>query len=126
MQNSCQPDALHAALRFVVTSSIPSAHKATLIDVLVQAVRDAEANESPRHTSTANRTEWQEHEIELLKSFLRDRVATSWQDADESVMQLAMQLDRDPRAVREKATEVGLGIAVDYWLSKSIQKARAE
>jgi hypothetical protein len=126
MQNSRQPAALYAALRFVVTSSIPSVHKATLIDVLLQAVCDAEANESHRQTDAANHTQCQEHEIELLESFLKNRIAANWQEADQAVMHLAMQLDRDPRVVRDKAKELGLGRAVDYWLSKSLEQVRAD
>lgn len=124
MQNSRGPTALHAALRYVVTSSVPSEHKATLIDVLLQALRDEEATESSRRAAAQAHRQWDEHEIALLKSFLKDRVAGSWQDADEAVMHLATQLHRDPRSVRKKATEMGLGASVDYWLSKALKKAR--
>lgn len=41
-------------------------------------------------------------------------------------MHVASQLRRDPRSVREKAKEVGLGASVDYWLSKTLKQARRE
>lgn len=128
MQDSSRPAALHAALRFVITNSNLSEHKATLIDVLLQALRDDEAAELHRQATAVaqNCREWQEEEIALLKSFLKDRVARNWQDADETVMHLAMQLHRDPRSVRDMATELGLGISVDYGLSKALKRARGE
>lgn len=106
--------ALHAALRFVITSEMPSEHKATLIEVLTQAIRDDEAAELHRQAAARSRGEWQEHEIVELKSFLHGQTAGSWQQADECVMQLATRLHRDPASVRHKATELGLGPAVDY------------
>jgi Integrase/Phage integrase, N-terminal len=73
------------------------------------------------------RGEWQEHEIVQLKSFLRDRVARSWQHADECVMQLAAQLRRDPQSIREKAVELGLGASVDAarWSRRHAKSASA-
>lgn len=128
MQDSRRPAALHAALRFVITSSsILADHKATLIDVLLQALRDDEAAHlHQQEAAQQTYREWQEDEIVLLKSFLTDRVARNWQDADETVMHLATQLHRDPRSVRDKATEVGLGASVDYWLSKSLKQTRGK
>lgn len=118
MQDLPRAAALHAALQYVIKSNFLSEHKATLIDVLLQALRDGEAAELHQQTA-AQSYEWEEHEIVLLKSFLKDRVPKSWQDADESVMHLATRLHRDPRSVRDKAAEVGLGASVDYRLSKA-------
>lgn len=99
-----RPAALHAALRFVITSEMPVEHKATLIEVLAQTIRDEEAAELRREAVARSRGEWQESEIAQLKSFLHGRTATSWQHADECVMQIVSQLRRDPASVRLKAT----------------------
>ena len=117
--------ALHAALRFVVTNDTGAEHKAILIDVLTQALRDDETAELSQRALALAGGEWQEHEIAQLTSFLHDRPAKSWQQADECVMHLASQLHRHPQAVRDKATELGLGAAVDYRFAKTI-KAREE
>lgn len=126
MPASDRPAALHAALRFVITSDITAEHKATLIEVLTQAVRDHEAAEMRRQASAQARGEWQEDEILELKAFLQGRVARSWQHADECVMRLAAQLHRDPGAVRDKATELGLGASVDYGFARSLGPGRDE
>lgn len=70
--------------------------------------------------------EWREHEITHLKVFLQDRLARSWQHADECLMQLAAQLRRDPRTVRDKATQLGMGASVDYRCAKALQRASGE
>jgi len=100
---------------------MPSEHKATLIEVLTQAARDDEAAELHREAVARAQGEWQEHEVVQLKSFLHGRTATSWQHADECVMHVAAQLHRDPGAVRNKATEIGLGAAVDYGFAKQLK-----
>ena len=126
MSNSKRPAALHAALRFVVTSNIPSEYKSTLIEVLTQAVRDDEAAERCREAMAKPEEEWQEHEIAQLKSFLQGRTARGWQHADECVMQLAAQLHRGAESVRHKATQLGLGTAVDYRFARQLKLDRDE
>lgn len=127
MQDSHRATALRAALGFVVTDDMPSEHKATLIEVLTQALRDDDAATKSRGQASAHTPkEWQEHEIVHLKSFLPGRIAKSWQHADECVMHLAAQLHRDPRSVRDKATELGFGAAVDYRHSKALKRASSE
>lgn len=121
MKHPHRPAALHAALRFVITSEMPSEHKATLIEVLTRAIRDEDAAELRREADARSQGEWQEPEIARLKSFLHGRIATSWQHADECVMQLATQLHRDPASVRDKATELGLGTAVDFRVAKQLR-----
>jgi hypothetical protein len=118
--------ALHAALRFIVTSDMPAEHKATLIEVVTQALRDGEAFELHREAAALTQSQWQEHEIAELKSFLQGRTARSWQHADECVMRLSAQLHRDPDSVRNKATELGLGMAVDYRLTKHLNLGHDE
>lgn len=120
MEKPSRPAALHAALRFVVTSDMPAEHKATLIEVLTQAVRDGEAAELNRAAAAQIQGDWQEREITELKGFLQGRTARSWQDADECMMRVAAQLHRNPDSVRHKATELGLGVAVDYRLAKQL------
>lgn len=121
MQDSHRLTALHAALRFLVTSDIPSQHKSVLIDVLMQRLRDDEAAELRQRQCVQLQGGWREHEILQLRSFLQGRVARSWQHADERVMQLAAQLRRHPRVIREKAVELGLAAAVDYRFAKMLR-----
>jgi hypothetical protein len=118
--------ALRAALQFVIASDMPSAHKATLIEVLTQTMRDDETAELKRREIAQAGHEWQEHEITHLKVFLQHRLAKSWQHADECLMQIAAQLHRDPRTVREKATQLGLGASVDYRFAKALQQSGGE
>jgi hypothetical protein len=126
MQDSRRSAALHAALRFVVTNDNGAEHKPILIDVLTQAMRDDASAEQRRHEVAQAGEEWQEHEIAQLTASLQGRLARSWQHADESVMQLAAQLHREPQAVREKATQIGLGAAVDFRFAKALKQASAE
>jgi hypothetical protein len=126
MRNSRRPAALHAALQYVLASDMPSEHKATLIDVLTQAARDDDAAELHREAAAQAQGEWQDHEVVQLKSFLHGRTARSWQHADECVMHVAAQLHRDPGSVRHKATELGLGAAVDYRFAKQLNLGHGE
>lgn len=119
MQDSQSPKALNAALNFVMASDIPSEHKAVLIDVLVQTLRDREAAQVRGQLAQQSQKEWQPLEITQLQTFLRDKIADSWQHADEWVMHLAAQLRRDPSSVRAKALELGLHAAVDYHLART-------
>ena len=124
MQDSHEPAALHAALRYVITSEIPSEHKAVLIAVLTQALRDDAAAQVRRAAVVQGQGEWPEHEIVQLKTLLQDRIASSWQHADECVMQLAAQLHRDPRSIREKAAALGLSASVDFRFAKQFKQSR--
>ena len=118
MNDSHRPAALSAALRFVIASDTLSEHKATLIEVLTQAMREEDAAVLRRQAVAQAQGEWHDHEIVQLQSFLRDRTAGSWQNADENVMHLAAQLHRPPQSIRTKAAELGLGAAVDYRVAK--------
>lgn len=123
MRDLGRASALRAALQFVVSSDFPSEHKSILIDVLTKTLRDDETAELSRSAIAAASANWQEHEIAHLKSFLEGRIATSWQHADQCVMQLSAELHRDPRSVRDKATQLGLGTAVDYRLARAMSAA---
>lgn len=126
MRDSRRLAALHAALRFVITNDTGAEHKPILIDVLTQALRDDETAELSRHALALAGGEWQEHEVAHLKTFLHDRLAKSWQEADQCVMHLAAQLHRDPQSVRDKAAELGLNASVDFRFAKAILQARGE
>lgn len=94
-----------------------------LLEVLTQALNEQEANASARPGEMPPASGWQPHEIVLLQSFLEDKVAKSWQHADELVMQLAAQLHRHPRSIQAKATELGLAPAVDYRVARALTQA---
>jgi len=126
MKNQKRPVTLHAALRFVITSEMPAEHKATLIEVLTQTLRNDEAAELHREAAAQAQGEWPEDEIIQLQAFLRGRTARSWQHADECVMHLAAQLHRDPVLVRNKAIELGFGGAVDYRFAHRLNLGRGE
>jgi hypothetical protein len=118
--------ALQAALQFVTVSDIPSAHKVILIEVLTRTLRDDDRAELRRREIARAAAEWREHEVTHLRSFLQHRLAKSWQHADECLMQLAAQLHRDPRSVRDKATQLGFGASVDYRCAKALQQGGGE
>lgn len=126
MQESRRSAALHAALRFVIASDGGAEHKPILIDVLTQALRDDETAELRRQAVAQASGEWQEHEIVQLTTYLQDRLARSWQHADESVMHLAAQLHRNPQSVRDKAKQLGLGGSVDYRFAKALKQGQGE
>jgi hypothetical protein len=100
-----------------------SAHKETLIEVLTHTMRDDGTPDLRRREFVQAGAEWQEHEITHLRLFLQHRLARSWQHAAECLMQVAAQLHRDPRSVRDKATQLGLGASVDYRCAKELQRA---
>jgi hypothetical protein len=121
VRDSRRSATLQAALQFVTVSDMPSAHKVILIEVLTQTMRDDERAELTRRAIVQAGAEWQDHEITHLKIFLQHRLARSWQHADECLMQIAAQLHRDPRSVRDKATQLGLCASVDYRYAKALQ-----
>jgi hypothetical protein len=126
MRDSQSLAALHAALRFAVTSDIPSDHKAEIINALTQVIRDEENAHSRARAAEQPGKSWEAHENDLLQSWLQGKVANSWQQADEFVMRLVAQLHRDPRDIRAKATALGLGAGVDYRLAKALRLARQQ
>ena len=124
MQDLHRSAALQAALQFVMASDSLSDHKAILIDALLQAIRDHDAAELQGRVVAQSYREWQDQEIAQLKSFLHGRIASSWQDADECVMHLASLFHRDPRSVRDKVAELGLGASIDYRLASALRHSR--
>jgi len=124
MRDTLTPAARQSALRYVIASEIPAEHKAVLIDVLTLALRNEEGEHRRDLAAEQAGGEWQEHEIEQLKAFLTGKVAISWQHADEVAMHLAAQLHRDPKSVRTKAYELGLGASVDYRSARAFVQAQ--
>jgi hypothetical protein len=113
------PAALQSALRYVLTSDMPSQHRRILIEVLTQALREDEKAHIRQLSIERAGGPWQEHETALMQSFFQGRIAKGWQHADELVMRMANQLNRHANDVRMKATELGFGTAVDYRLAKA-------
>lgn len=110
--------AMRETLQFLVASDIPAQHKKILIDAVMQALRSEEA--AGRLGAMQNVSEpWQPHETQIVEDFLQGKVASSWQNADELLMRLAGELHRRPDDVRRKATELGVGVGVDYRQAKA-------
>jgi hypothetical protein len=122
MVSSHEPEALRATLQFLIASDIPSEHKTVLMEALTQALR----NHIPRQSVEPAAGPWQLHETTLLQAFLAGKSANSWQHADEMLMRLASDLHRQPGDVRAKATELGLGVGVDYRLARASARSREE
>lgn len=126
MSNPQTHAALHAALQFVRAADIPPQHRTVLIEVLNQALHQQEHHSAERRVELPPGWEWQPHEIMLVQSSLEGKVAKSWQHADELVMLLAAQLNRDLRSVRAKATQLGLSAAVDYRVARGLAEQMDE
>lgn len=118
--------ALQAALQYVMSSDIPSEHKAVVIDLLTAALRNRDTQHIEAVASANESVVWQEVDTQKLKALLAGKVANSWQNADEVLMQLAKHLGRDPKTVRSKAIELGFGESVDFRLAKLHASAREE
>lgn len=126
MSNTSESAQMHAALRFVVVSDIPSDHKRVLIDVLTHAVREKDAADVRLKNADQAPQPWSPEDVTRLESLLERKVARSWQHADEILMGTAAQLHRNPRDVRAKATQLGLGHVVDYAIAKMRIVAKEE
>lgn len=108
---------LRDALGFLPECNIPAQYKRLIIDAVEMAARAAEADGTPQVRPAAG--EWQPHEVQLMQAFLAGKVAANWQHADERLMHLAVQLRRTPDDIKRKASELGLGVGVDYWQAKA-------
>ncbi|HEY6644254.1 hypothetical protein [Povalibacter sp.] len=117
---------MHAALRFIVVSDVPSEHKRVLIDVLTRALREADAAEVRLRNADQAPQPWQPEDETRLESMLERKVARGWQHADEILMGIAAQLHRNPHDIRAKATQLGLGHAVDYAIARTQAAASKE
>ena len=118
MQDAREPAALRAALQYVLSSEIPSEHKTVLIEALTRALRAEDSERTAREAADTARSEWSPREARMLEDRLAGKVAKSWQDADEQLLQLAGELQRSVEDVRNKALEMGVGAGIDYRLAK--------
>ena len=117
--------AIRGTLKYLLNSDVPSEHKSILIDALTRMLRVEEA-EAQRLLGSDHVTRmWQDHELNHLDRSLNNRVAKSWQDADETLVLIASQLQRHSADVRGKAVERGFDAAVDFAVAKIILATRA-
>ncbi len=126
MEHLPQPDALREALQFLIRADIPADPKRLLIAVVMQALSAEVVAAKQGIISNKLHPDWRPEEIEQALSHLRDKLAVSWQNADEIVMRLAHQLRREADDVRRKAIALGLGAAVDYRLAKQHKLVASE
>ena len=117
---------LRATLQFLMKSEIPSEHKVVLVDAVVQALREHDAAVARSELAAQASAEWQPHETEQLREYLRGRVASSWQHADEVAVHLAAQLHRQRDDIRAKAVELGFGVAVDFRLARAQSQSQPQ
>jgi hypothetical protein len=119
--------AIRGTLKYLLNSDVPSEHKSILIDALTRMLRVEESEaEAQRLSGSDHLTRmWQDHELNHLDRSLNNRVAKSWQDADETLVLIASQLQRHSADVRVKAVERGFNAAVDFAVAKIILATRA-
>jgi hypothetical protein len=118
--------ALTSALQFTKSSDMPSEHKAVLIDLLTTALRDRDMQDIQNAALAKSVVApWRDTDTAALQTFLTGKVASSWQNADEFLVQLASLLGRDLQSVRAKATELGFGAGVDFRLARALKADRA-
>jgi hypothetical protein len=125
MSDSPRTKATVDALQFLISSDVPAGHKRVLIEAVTQALRmqqqqDTQVAEDERESSAA----WQVSEEQELSVLLQGKAAKSWQHADETVQRVANHLQRESSDVRNKATELGYGVSVNYALAKAVGAAR--
>ena len=113
---------MRAALQFLMASDIPADHKAVLIETLTEALRGVEDAQVDRRPDSEVSGQWHANEIAQLQTFLQGKAANSWQQADERTTYLAAHMHRSPKDIRAKASELGLGVAVDYRLAKAAKQ----
>jgi hypothetical protein len=121
MPDSNETVALREALQFLIASDMPMQHKRVLMETVTDALKAGQVAESRMATVQHVSLEWQPKDTEIVTAFLQNKVARSWQHADETLMWLASELHRRPDDVRTKAIELGLGMGIDYGLAKKTQ-----
>ena len=118
MQDPRSAVALRETLQFVAGSDIPSKHKGVLLDCLTQSLRAYEAAQTASDFTASEGAVWSPEEVVQLQAYLQGKVASSWQHADEVLVEIASRLHRSMRDVRAKATELGQGEGVDYAIAR--------
>lgn len=126
MRDIHSPGALQAALQFMMSSDVPSDHKAVIIDLLTSALRNRDTQHNEAVASARHSLAWEDADTQQIRASLTGKTANSWQQADELLMQLANDLRRDPITVRSKAIELGFGESVDFRLAKLRARERDE
>ncbi len=109
--------AIREALPFIALSDIPAEHKSVVMEVIAQALKDAEESER----SGLNRSKvgpWTAEELQAVAARLDGKIAANWQHADELVIDLAARLNRNAADVKEKAKELGFAAGVDYRIAR--------
>jgi hypothetical protein len=122
MRVSQEAENLQATLKFLLTSEIPGEHKRVLIEAVTDRLRSLDTEVRLQAALQRETRAWQTEENELVAMSLGGKRANSWQHADELLMNLALQLHRDPREVRVKAAELGFAAAIDFRIAK-LQRA---
>ena len=118
--------AIRGTLQYVLSSDVPSEHKSILIDALTRMLRseEEEVEAQRQYRPELSMRTWQDHELDHLDRSLSNRVAKSWQDADETLVLVASQLQRHSADVRVKAVERGFDAAVDFAVAKIVLATR--
>ncbi len=119
MPDSNETVALREALQFLIGSDMPAQHKRLLMEIVTEALRAGQVAETRLAAAVGHvALEWQPQDTEIVAAFLQNKIARSWQHADETLMWLASELHRRPEDVRTKALAMGLGRGIDYRLAK--------
>ena len=116
--------AIRGTLQYLLSSDVPSEHKSILIDALTRMLRSEEIEAQRQYRPELSMRTWQDHELDHLDRSLTNRVAKSWQDADETLVLIASQLQRHSADVRVKAVERGFDAAVDFAVAKIVMATR--
>jgi hypothetical protein len=123
MRDTSNITQIRETLRFVLAGSIPADHKRILIEALTQALRAADEAERVLDLQKRVSQPWRPDETTMIESFLRGKLVSSWQQADEVLMRLSNELHRSPEEIRRKAIELDLGACVDYAIAKTQRAA---
>jgi hypothetical protein len=115
---------LRETLEYLPQGNIPAEYKRVLIETmeaaLESALQKAQAGMN-RPAAKADSYEWRPEEVLIVETFLKGKVAANWQHADEQLMHLAGLLHRPIEEIKNKASELGLGVGVDYRQAKQLK-----
>ena len=125
MRDTHSISALRAALQYTKSSDMPADHKVVLLALLTEALRDQQDQDVKTDLHGNAAKPWLASDTTTVQAFLTGKVATSWQHADELLISLAAKLGRDPRYVRIRASDLGLGAGVDFRLARALMAERA-
>ena len=126
MRDVQTPTAIRATLQYVLGIELPAEHKSILLEALTRLLRTQEGEEERQRTDKETSKAWEPHELAHLDRALDGRLAKSWQDADETLIHIASQLQRRSDEVRAKALERGFRTAVDFAAARVAAAARVD